>query len=1165
MNLTRSTVLVIASMLLLTMSAWPGELSPQLRQQIAAKANIELIPVWIGLPRTKRIAGLKTEVLELASSHRGRYQAAMNLLKEEHVTRQASLLAHLEQLKSQGRATNIKSHWITNIIEVKLAVGDLEVLAARGDIEMIYAVPSVNLIPPEKTDPAQSMSTAGVETNLSFINADAAWAAGYTGAGRVICSFDTGVDGHHPALVNNWKGHDGDSAAAWFDPQDQQPFPHILTGKYPSHGTHVMGILVGHDDATGDTIGVAPDAEWISAAVINISGASIIDAFEWAADPDGDPNSIDDLPDVINHSWGVKDIDCQSIFFDMIDNLEALGIVNIFGAGNESAVSSIRNPANRALDSLDCFAVGNVRPELPLTIDPSSSRGPSDCNGAIKPNVVAPGYTIRSSIPYGNYSPMTGTSMSTPHVSGLVALLRQKNPNATVDEIKKAILTTAADHGHNLPDNNYGWGLIDCMAALNALSAVNAAPNVRIYTFDHDPIEPGDTVEGTVVMQNLGASVSNVSATITGSYPSLTPINGSAYFGSINEGDTLRSNDTIRVVVSDTVTPGSVLSLDFLITGDGYSQPAKLFFLVESKLQRSIATHDIGRITYSVTNFGTYGLGDHSFFPGGGLGFQLDNTGNDLWESGLIIGSSAANISDGVRNPAGEPDGDFKVLPGGNIQLLQPGNDASQETYSIFDDSRAEAPLGLKVIQQSYAYDTPPNDVFIIMRYIISNENSYPLSGIRLGLYSDWDVLVFTNNAGGWDSDNSILWTAYNNGSTINNYRGMTVIDGQVTTGLTASGSLITWDNFGDGFTEDEKYVALSDGFASASTYVDSSIDLLQLIAVGPKLFTAGSVDTVAFAIVAGASQSDLVVAAADATWCYDSLINNPTPDAPVISNIPDQTITEGGSFATISLDDYVFDINNTDAEMTWSYSGNVELLVDITARVATITAPADWNGTEMITFRATDPVNLYDEDVASFTVLADGPNLICSPGSLEFSADRGKDGPSAKILNLTTSDNSSVSWSASKDSSWLSISPTSGGTPQEISVSITDTDLPLTVYHDTITITSTEIANSPLSIPIILTINAPAWALDQNYPNPFNPSTSIRYSLYKRCQVTIDVYNILGQRVTTLVDKVQSASTYEIQWDGTDFAGKKVATGLYFYRLKAGGHVEAKKMLLIK
>jgi hypothetical protein len=94
--------------------------------------------------------------------------------------------------------------------------------------------------------------------------------------------------------------------------------------------------------------------------------------------------------------------------------------------------------------------------------------------------------------------------------------------------------------------------------------------------------------------------------------------------------------------------------------------------------------------------------------------------------------------------------------------------------------------------------------------------------------------------------------------------------------------------------------------------------------------------------------------------------------DAPVVTDIPDQTIAEGSTFATIALDDYVSDIDNTDAEMTWTYSGNTALTVSIVARVATITIPsADWNGSEAITFTATDLVLLSDSDPATFTVTA--------------------------------------------------------------------------------------------------------------------------------------------------------------------------------------------------
>ena len=103
------------------------------------------------------------------------------------------------------------------------------------------------------------------------------------------------------------------------------------------------------------------------------------------------------------------------------------------------------------------------------------------------------------------------------------------------------------------------------------------------------------------------------------------------------------------------------------------------------------------------------------------------------------------------------------------------------------------------------------------------------------------------------------------------------------------------------------------------------------------------------------------------------SITVNPVNDAPVVSDIPDQTIAEGSIFATISLDDYVSDVDNTDAEMTWTYSGNSSLTVTIDgSRVATIGIPdVDWNGAETITFKATDPGALFDDDGATFTVTA--------------------------------------------------------------------------------------------------------------------------------------------------------------------------------------------------
>ena len=90
-------------------------------------------------------------------------------------------------------------------------------------------------------------------------------------------------------------------------------------------------------------------------------------------------------------------------------------------------------------------------------------------------------------------------------------------------------------------------------------------------------------------------------------------------------------------------------------------------------------------------------------------------------------------------------------------------------------------------------------------------------------------------------------------------------------------------------------------------------------------------------------------------------------------------------------------------------------------------------------------------------------------------------------------------------------------------------------------------------------------FAVSQNYPNPFNPVTAIEYSVPRRSHVTIDVYNVLGQRVQTLVDREEPAGSYATTWDGTSSTGNQVATGVYLYRFQAGDHIETKKMLLLK
>jgi hypothetical protein len=91
------------------------------------------------------------------------------------------------------------------------------------------------------------------------------------------------------------------------------------------------------------------------------------------------------------------------------------------------------------------------------------------------------------------------------------------------------------------------------------------------------------------------------------------------------------------------------------------------------------------------------------------------------------------------------------------------------------------------------------------------------------------------------------------------------------------------------------------------------------------------------------------------------------------------------------------------------------------------------------------------------------------------------------------------------------------------------------------------------------------AFSLDPNYPNPFNPATTIRYALPEGSEVRLVVYNLLGQQVRALVQGRQEAGYYRVTWDGRDAADRPVSSGVYLYRLEAGGVVQTRRMLLLK
>ncbi|UCE66820.1 MAG: S8 family serine peptidase, partial [Candidatus Zixiibacteriota bacterium] len=496
---------------------------------------------------------LKLERASLAERNR----RVILALQEAATETQPAVVSFLEDLKSQGLVKSYHMFWIANLFTVEATRAGIEAIAFRQDLEALYSNFPIETIEPVKADPQNIIES--VEIGLERINAPAAWAMGWTGAGRVVMNIDTGVDGNHPALADRFRGDvngNGQYEESWFDPYDTHwPFPR----DGDQHGTHTMGTICGRSPA-GDTIGVAIDAQWIAAAAIDRGDiprtvADAILSFEWAVDPDGDPNTQDN-PDACGNSWGLADAHgyphCDPTFWQAIDNLEAAGTVVIFSAGNES-YEGLRRPADRGTTPYNCFSIGAVdgnNPNLPIAS--FSSLGPTNCgpNGetVIKPEVVAPGVGVRSSIPGGNYTTMSGTSMASPHVTGAVALIRGVNPDLDVDTIKEILISTAHDLPLDNPDgedNTFGHGIIDVYEA--CLLAQSGYGHIQGRVADINNIGIGDAL---IEVVNI---IRRTFADENGDYIIALPVD-TAYTVRASCFGYLPAEDTITASAADTST-----------------------------------------------------------------------------------------------------------------------------------------------------------------------------------------------------------------------------------------------------------------------------------------------------------------------------------------------------------------------------------------------------------------------------------------------------------------------------------------------------------------------------------------------------------------------------------------------------------------------------------
>ncbi len=506
-------------------------------------------------------------------------------LSKDSAQSQAKVAAYL---KAAG--VKYKSFWIKNTILVTSAdLTALNGMLSFPEVKAIRARKEYQIYEPQKSAVVQDNGVNAIESNLTHINVDDAWALGYTGAGMVVANIDTGVRYSHDALVNQYRGNQGGGSFNhdynWFDPYDEYAIPTDLNG----HGTHTMGTMVG-DDGGANQIGIAPGADWIACRGCNTSSCTDVALLTCAefitapTDLSGNNPNPDLRPDAVNNSWGDCDDTYDGWYQTVVNAWQAVGIYPIFSNGNASnceydappGLGTVGNPA-RYGNVTGVGASGTADGQYASFSNWGPSDVPDTINAApgfeyMKPQVLAPGTSIRSSTngSDSSYQPMSGTSMAAPHVTGLVALMWQAGPclvgNYAVTEtlmentaVPVIYDDTSPDTPTNHPNYAAGWGEIDALAAVQAAAG---------YCGD-------STLDGTVTDAATGLPIAGATITITGLDPANNRTvftNASGYYNAAAYADTFAitaarfgySPLTENGVV---LTAGATVTTDFALTG----------------------------------------------------------------------------------------------------------------------------------------------------------------------------------------------------------------------------------------------------------------------------------------------------------------------------------------------------------------------------------------------------------------------------------------------------------------------------------------------------------------------------------------------------------------------------------------------------------------------
>ncbi|MER5946462.1 S8 family serine peptidase [Streptomyces sp. NPDC001904] len=435
---------------------------------------------------------------------------------------------------------------------------------------------------------------ARLDVSVPQIGAPAAWQAGYDGTGVKVAVVDTGVYADHPDLAGKVVAAKNFSTSA--DDVDHQ-----------GHGTHVASTIAGSGAKSGGKYkGVAPGASIVAAKVLDDTGSGadsdIIAGIDW---------SVAQGADIVNMSLGGTDTPDTDPLEATVDHYsESDGVLFAVAAGNEGPGAGTVGTPGSADGALTVGAVDSDDKTADF-----SSRGPRLGDGAIKPDVTAPGVDITAASSPGSaiaqevgenpegYVTISGTSMATPHVAGSAALLKQQHPDWKAAQLKGVLTASAKDTGFGAFEQGAGRIQVD-HAIRTGVYAEQTSLNFGTAAWPHDDDQP---VSRTLTYRNTGTSDVTLDLTASG-----TSANGrtapDGMFTVSPAKVTVPAGKTADVTVAaDTGVEAADGRYSGAVVAAGPDQSVRTAFAVEREVASyAVDLRHIGRDGKAAAHFQTY-------------------------------------------------------------------------------------------------------------------------------------------------------------------------------------------------------------------------------------------------------------------------------------------------------------------------------------------------------------------------------------------------------------------------------------------------------------------------------------------------------------------------------------------------------------------------------